>query len=561
MRRKKQFIFILLLLLIMPITTGVITKSSAITVYEDCTHADDINIVTKELGALNITVDPRIELLTAVQQQSGYDMLTQFDFKYKEDMENYFKTYKEYEVVKQFKEMSNCGFVYDAPLEAMLHLSNPSKLIQKVEFSDELTVRAGGKNNLISFVENLRQFSRDTNFNNFYNKHTAFYNTIVNNVSKDIEDQELTEALDSYYGMDVNSYNIILTPMLYTDSYGPGIKGENGLYDLYAIFGPRDVKGESNKESTPIFSSEYIKDTVWHEFSHSFINPTTDEYLDEINKYDKLYSKISKKMESQAYTSWKTCVNEHIVRAVTARLNYTYVGKAAGDQAIAYEKGNGFFYIEALCKSLEVYENNRDTYPSFDSYYPELIKVFKELSEKDLPDSFYQIDFIGPINAAVQNVNGLNIAIIIPTNEEDKKIQEEIYTYVGEYKNHFFPQAEIMKDADALKKDLSNYFIIAYGTINGNLWLDHYKNVFPVQINADNIMADKEYIGTDLSFISALPNPQNYKNPLLVYTAQKSEDILHRILHGPTDYVIAKDIKELHSGNYDKNKDKWTFKE
>jgi len=61
--------------------------------------------------------------------------------------------------------------------------------------------------------------------------------------------------------------------------------------------------------------------------------------------------------------------------------------------------------------------------------------------------------------------------------------------------------------------------------------------------------------------ISAMPNPQNYKNPLVIYTAQDSEDIIeiNNVFHGPTDFIISKDGEELYSGFYDKNKENWSF--
>ncbi len=76
-------------------------------------------------------------------------------------------------------------------------------------------------------------------------------------------------------------------------------------------------------------------------------------------------------------------------------------------------------------------------------------------------------------------------------------------------------------------------------------------------------MIDKSYEGTDLEFISALPNPQNTKRPLIVYTAQNAEDLLkiNEIFHGPTDYILAKDEEELCSGYYYKKDGVWAFTE
>lgn len=59
-----------------------------------------------------------------------------------------------------------------------------------------------------------------------------------------------------------------------------------------------------------------------------------------------------------------------------------------------------------------------------------------------------------------------------------------------------------------------------------------------------------------------MPNPQNYKNPLVIYTAQDAKDIvgINKVFHGPTDCVISINGKELYSGFYEKNKEIWSFK-
>lgn len=56
-------------------------------------------------------------------------------------------------------------------------------------------------------------------------------------------------------------------------------------------------------------------------------------------------------------------------------------------------------------------------------------------------------------------------------------------------------------------------------------------------------------------------NPQNYKNPLIIYTAQEAEDVvgINDIFHGPTDYLIVKNHEGIGSGYYIKDKEKWTF--
>lgn len=114
----------------------------------------------------------------------------------------------------------------------------------------------------------------------------------------------------------------------------------------------------------------------------SLFIPNSRQYLDELSEYEELYEKIRDSMRANAYGSWESCVNEHIVRATTILLVSIYQGKEAAKKLMKSEKKRGFIYLEDLCKSLVVYEQNWDQYLSFDCNYPELLHVFKNLSKK-----------------------------------------------------------------------------------------------------------------------------------------------------------------------------------
>lgn len=522
----------------------------------------ELNPIIKQMGMANILVDPRIELLSSVMVQLNYPHLTKFNFDYKDDIIKYSKDNTIHKATLIFEKLYKRGFSYDTPPTSMLYLSNPPHLAQKMDFSQYIIDRASGINNLNNFVDSLRSFYIDNNFEEFFIKNASFYEEMVDRVYNNIKDLNIVEVFDEYYGMDVNSYNIVLAPMFHNGGYGPQIENSNGLYDLYAILGPNSVIEREGK-TLPEFSTHEIQSLIWHEFSHSFVNPLTEKYIDEINLYSNLFDRIKNSMTKQAYNTWEICVNEHIVRAVTARLTYIYSGKDAGDQLIENEKKQSFFYIEAMCESLKNYENNRDKYPTFESYYPELIQVFKDLSEQNLPDSFYQIEFTGPINLASFMEDNLDVVIIIPTNEADDNVQEDLHDYVKELSNILYPNAKIINDTDALKMDLGNCIIKAFGTMDGNLWLSKYKDSFPFRIEDDKIIADKTYEGTGLKFITAMPNPQNYKNPLIIYTAQEAKDIINitNIFHGPADFDVIKNNEVIYSGYYRKDKEKWTFQD
>jgi hypothetical protein len=69
------------------------------------------------------------------------------------------------------------------------------------------------------------------------------------------------------------------------------------------------------------------------------------------------------------------------------------------------------------------------------------------------------------------------------------------------------------------------------------------------------------YEGSDLRFISAWPHPQNPNLGMVIYTAQQAKDVvgINGVYHGPTDYLVAQGQTVVHSANYAKKKDLWTF--
>lgn len=118
---------------------------------------------------------------------------------------------------------------------------------------------------------------------------------------------------------------------------------------------------------------------MWHEFGHSFVNPLTTKYQKEALQYEALYQPIEAQMKNLAYSNWETSLNEHIVRAVVARLTALRLGEMSGEYILESESKQGFIYIDAIYEKLLKYEKNRKVYPTFDAFYLELLTVFEDI--------------------------------------------------------------------------------------------------------------------------------------------------------------------------------------
>ena len=508
---------------------------------------------------INIKVDPRIELLAAIQVISDYNeqfnLITRFEFPYKKEMISYFSPFKSHKAVLIFEQISHAGFSYDAPPGAMIHLSHPPELNITTPFTDYLYKRAGGEELLMEFIEALRDFAKESNFMQFWEKHTQFYQATVSKVKETMAGQDYVATLENYFGMQQSSYNIVLAPLFHSGGFGPRVEQNPDKFDIYHISGPHGVF-----EEIPLFgNSKYMQHLAWHEFGHSFVNPSTEKFREQINQYSELFKPISQRMKDMAYSSWENCVNEHIVRAITTRLTYLKRNKQAGKKALQGELNRSFFYTTALCEQLEHYETNRDQYPTFIDFYPEIISAFQELSEKKFGEDFYVIPFTGTLNGVTLDKS--SVVIIIPTNEKDIEVQNQIHEFVKIFQGRFYKDSQIITDKEAIRKNLSRNSLILFGTLEGNLWLKKHSEIFPFIIKPNQIIADSTYIGTNLRFMTAWPHPDNSKRGIQIYTAQKAEDIINinRVMHGPTDFVIAQERMVIKSADYKKKDNKWTF--
>lgn len=514
----------------------------------------DLTAVSAQRGSLTISVDPRIELLSAVQLTSDYKRLGSLSFPYRDAMKSYFDPFKSHEAVKHFTWLTSFGFSYDAPPQFMMHLTEPPSLMQTILYDSQLKRRGMGAFNLDRFAKLLGDFYQTSDFQGFYDSNRALYEQIVKAASAGMGTEDPVRDLEDYYGIAQKSYSLILAPLFHPGGYGIRTDAGDGTFNTYAVIGPYKTENQ-----VPIYDWNEIRGLVWHEFSHSFINPLTEKYSNEIRRYSSLYLPVKDIMSSQAYTNWETCVNEHLVRAVTTRLAYLSLGKTEGDKALRYEKGNGFIYMDELCKKLEEYEKQSDTYKTLEDFYPEILKTFEELSKQAPEELQKQNKYDGPINSIFTRNNP--VVLIVPTNEEDEAVEEEIVKYAGKIKDRFFKNGKILDDKTALNEDLSANTVIVYGTIQGNLWLSKYKDYLPVKMEADRIIADTAYEGSGYKFICGYKNPQNENNPILIYTAQAASDILNinSIMHGPNDYVIAKGNEIIKSSDFSRNGDTWSY--
>lgn len=500
---------------------------------------------------LTVKVNPRIELMAVTQIVADYGwtgLLNNYDSSYRRDADAWFAPFKQHPAVRRFAELAKAGYTFDGPASTIVCLSAPPELALQAAPESCGAGRAGGVESLQAWLVELRDFAAKSGFMTFFRAHGGLYSLMEQATRKNIL-KDYAADLEAYYGTRQASYTIVLAPLL-VGNFGTRVPHADGAYDIYGILG-----ASGRADGLPTFGTvESLRGLVWHEFGHSFSNPQVDRLRDAIAKSQKLYLPIEAKMRPQAYPEWHTAVIEHVDRAVTTRLAYRELGADAGDKALADERRRGFAYVPALVERLKEYEEHRDRYPTFADFAPRLMAVFDELAATRLPADFYQ----GSLGMSINDAVGSNKrrAIIVPTAEADAAAQAAIHEYARGIQQRFASDGEFLTDEQALARDLSEFSIMAYGTLTGNKWLARYKDRIPA---LPVLETSKE--AHPLRLIAAFPNPQNPNLGAVAYIATDAGAVsgVNGVFAGPTAWVLARGTTVLSSGDYVERDGRWVL--
>jgi hypothetical protein len=336
--------------------------------------------VSRFKNQITVSVNPQVELISIIQTISNYPSILGFlmaddSSEYKMDVDMYFRQYKEHPAVKMFDRLSSQPRMlnFSAPSNIMLFTDNNLRLREDVVLDSFVVNRAGGIDSLVIFLDLLRDFAIQSSFNKFYQKQQDYYVTIIDSTINNLGNQNFVSELEAFYGQNQKSYNIVLVSLYNFVGFGNSLLYSDGKRDLYNTMGPSSVEND-----VPFFGDEnYLKYMIRHEFSHPFINPMTEKYWDDVKSYSLNYDSIPEIARNQVCGDWQECINEFVIRAITTHMAYNE-SEDIGNWAYEKEASRGVSNLEYLLSKIRYYQSNREIYPTFESYYYEILDAFKE---------------------------------------------------------------------------------------------------------------------------------------------------------------------------------------
>lgn len=118
---------------------------------------------------------------------------------------------------------------------------------------------------------------------------------------------------------------------------------------------------------------------IVHEFCHPYSNPLFFKHPEPFRKSGQaLLARHREALRRQAYGSWQAVICETLVRASVVRYLEANHGPQVARAELQEQEQRSFKWLPGLCEELARYERNRDQYPAFEDFTPELAAYLDE---------------------------------------------------------------------------------------------------------------------------------------------------------------------------------------
>jgi hypothetical protein len=370
-----------------------------------------------ETPTIEVVVDRRVELVSIGFRLAGnpeYNMANSRS-PYATDVERQFGTFRDHAAVQMARSLrSRRGISYDAVMSLAVHLDDKlppgprTVLDPRPALLDERWTSADAK----AFMTALGKFAKDSGFEVFFEQHKQQYAASAQKLGELVNADPIVPFLDEYFGKRPNAHYSVAVGMLCGGgNYGVSMRYADGREEIMPVIGiyKWDEKG------LPAIGSE-VKDTIIHEFCHSYTNAIVDAHWGELQKAgEALFKQQAAAMRRQAYGNGKTLMYESFVRACVARGMARLKGEKRGREQTFEDAGRGFVWVPDFATLLQEYEANRGKYRTFEDFVPRVATYFDTTAEHfaDLLKKFPRVKAMEPANGRSGVDAGLTKELVI----------------------------------------------------------------------------------------------------------------------------------------------------
>jgi hypothetical protein len=333
------------------------------------------------VATIKIEVDPRVELIGIVFRLAGNGEYNQGRIRsYVRDIERQFGDFDDHPAVKlavrlRSKHRMGC----DGPMLLAVHIDSdyrPRKAFEQWPWGIDGRWK---KQETAEFLELVWQFAAETKFNEFYKAHSALYETGIRSCRAVMAQYDLQSWLGEFFGVEeMGDLRLVLGFLNGSSNYGTRFTNDE-IHEKYAIIG----MPLPDADGMPVFRPSQLE-IVAHEFCHSFANPVVEKYMTQLQPAaEKLYAAKAGAMKRIGYQNWRSLMYESAVRACVANYVRNSFEPECLQDYLDEQAGHGFVWTKELSNLLRKYEANREKYPTFESFFPEIIEFLNDYATRD----------------------------------------------------------------------------------------------------------------------------------------------------------------------------------
>ena len=236
-------------------------------------------------------------------------------------------------------------------------------------------------NTSVTFLKLLNEFYKKINFESYLQGNKNNYGTIISEVEKNVP-VNLIPVMEGFYQKQFSAYYLVPSLNLFpTTGFGKMNKTTNAIYNVLGALGV-----QSFKSTPPVLAFDYpdkILGLTVHEFGHSFVNPAIDKVpKDIIEKTKYLYAPIKDAMSSKGYIYWISCLYEHFVKAGEVLIARQLGQNERAEKLMEDNVKEKFLYLPQIVQQLEIYNDNKKNYKSYDDYIVQVVENLKPVENQ-----------------------------------------------------------------------------------------------------------------------------------------------------------------------------------
>jgi len=315
-----------------------------------------------------IKIDRRVEILMAIiiayknmegikkKDLEELDFVEYPDIPYAKELTSKINITKYKEIIPYIESDFDCSYY------ANLYLY----FDKDMNFTDEYQeVFPGLKNN--GFASIVKKIYDNEKIEEVFNKYKDTFKEMLS-VFKNVNNLDLTKDCSKFYNSTNTIYDIVASSL-----FNGGFSSNKGNYVSF-------LKSIGYKDNNFFVTEYYFIVCLFHEYSHHFVNPLVDKYINYFNITNLRNESFNNGLPKPYQGEIQTYLYELIVRSNAEYLSLKYINKEDYNDDMEYNKEIGFLYVEDIMNLIKERKNNYNTYEEF--FVNELIPFINNLNLK-----------------------------------------------------------------------------------------------------------------------------------------------------------------------------------